>query len=322
VANSLLGHRIHITVSHIALNQKIVGNMPTKKFVLITGCTPGGLGYAMAQDFQKRGFHVLAAARKPEVLSELASMGMSAIKLDVTSKESIETAKTEVEQLTGGRLDILINNAGRSHVIPAVDFELDDVRYTYETNVFGPMVMCQAFISLLIPARGLIINISSASSVGPYLFGSIYSSSKAALNQYSSTLRMELKPFNVRVMVVVAGTVRSNIATHYSSLHLPSASIYQPANDLFEWRKNFSQTTATMPTDQFAEGVVTQALKGEGWFGGLIGGTPNWYWHGGMASTSWLASCMPRWLGEAITAYFFKVPQLVAQIRQAREKSA
>ncbi|KAI9150179.1 oxidoreductase [Paramyrothecium foliicola] len=282
-------------------------------------CTPGGLGYAMAVEFHKRGCHVIATARKAEVLSQLASMGMTAISLDVTSKESVLAAKEEVEKITGGRLDILINNAGRTHTIPAVDFELEDAKFTYDTNVFGPMLMCQTFINQLIAARGLIINISSASSVIPYLFGSVYSSTKAALNQYSRVLRMELKPFNVRVMVAMTGTVRSNITSH-GERDLPANSIYQPALDMFERRKNFSQTTMTMDTELFAEKIVTQALKGEGWLGGWIGRTPDWYWLGGMSTIAWVATCLPRTVAEGLVALFFKVPGMASRIQAARAK--
>ena len=87
------------------------------------------------------------------------------------------------------------------------------------------MLMAQAFISLLIPARGLMINISSASTVMPYLFGGVYSASKCALNTYSMNLRMELKPFHVRVMVSMTGTVRSNIASRPERT-LPTDSLY------------------------------------------------------------------------------------------------
>lgn len=61
------------------------------------------------------------------------------------------------------------------------------------------MAMVQAFVDQLAAARGLIINISSLSSVTPYLFGSVYCASKAAVSAYSRTLRMELAPLGVRV---------------------------------------------------------------------------------------------------------------------------
>ncbi|POR33050.1 NADPH-dependent 1-acyldihydroxyacetone phosphate reductase [Tolypocladium paradoxum] len=287
-----------------------------KTSVLITGCSPGGIGHALAMEFHKRGCHVIATARNTAALESMGDLGMSVVQLDVTDTASIAACKAEVATITGGKLDILINNAGRTHTIPALDMELDDVRATYETNVFGPMLMCQAFIGLLIPARGLIINISSVSTVVPYLFGAIYSSTKGAINVYSRALRLELQPFGVRVMVAMTGTVRSNIASHFPRA-LPPGSLYRPVDDVFQWRLTFSQTRATMPTEVYARKLAGAALRGEGWFGGLVGGSPDWFWAGGMALTAWISTFMPAWLSERLVASFFRVGAMGKRIRAA-----
>lgn len=214
---------------------------------------------------------------------------------------------------------LLMSVSGRTHTIPALDMDLDDVRATYEVNVFGPMSMTSAFFPLLATSRGLILNISSTSSVVPYLFGAIYSSTKGALNTYSRALRLELRPFNVRVMVAMTGTVRSNIASHFHR-ELPEGSVYQPVRDVFERRLTFSQRTATVPTEVYAGRIVGEALKGEGWFGGWVGRTPDWYWAGGMASLVWFATCLPRWMSEGAVGIFFKVGEMSRRIQEARVK--
>ncbi|KAM3545695.1 hypothetical protein ARSEF1564_001337, partial [Beauveria bassiana] len=76
-----------------------------------TRCTPGGIGHALALQFHAANYHVIATARRAEVLDELAAMGMSAVSLDVTSSASIEKCKAQVAEITGGTLDILLNNA-------------------------------------------------------------------------------------------------------------------------------------------------------------------------------------------------------------------
>ncbi|KAM3523128.1 hypothetical protein MY4038_008325 [Beauveria bassiana] len=76
-----------------------------------TLCTPGGIGHALALQFHAANYHVIATARRAEVLDELAAMGMSAVSLDVTSSASIEKCKAQVAEITGGTLDILVNNA-------------------------------------------------------------------------------------------------------------------------------------------------------------------------------------------------------------------
>ncbi|KAL9627448.1 MAG: hypothetical protein Q9164_007605, partial [Protoblastenia rupestris] len=115
---------------------------------------------------------------------------------------------------------------GRGLVTPATDITLADARAVYETNVFGIMAMVTSFIDLLIPAQGLIINIASISALIPYVFGAVYASSKAAVASYSRTLRAELRPFGVRVQVVMAGTVKSNMGNAPKG-GLPENSLYQ-----------------------------------------------------------------------------------------------
>lgn len=292
----------------------------SKKYVLITGCSPGGIGHAIATEFQRNGYHVIGTARRTEVLQELRSTGMTVVALDVCDKASIDKCKQEVAQLTGGTLDILVNNAGVNHTIPATDIEIDDVKRTFDANVFGPMLMCQAFVPLLIPARGLIINISSVSSVTPYLFASVYCATKAALDGYSRTLRLELKPFNVRVMVAMTGTVKSNITSHFVR-ELPSASLYQPVRDMYEDRIQFSQRNSPMPADAYAKKLVAAALKGEGWLGGLFGRSPDWFWAGGLANVAWFGQTFfPRRVAEFIAAITFKTSKMAFRIAEARAK--
>lgn len=182
------------------------------------------------------------------------------------------------------------------------------------------MAMCQAFSSLLIPSRGLILQISSISAVMPYLFASVYASTKGALNSYSRVLRMELKPFNVRVMVAMTGTIRSNIMNHFDRL-LPDNSLYKPVEDVFMQRLRFSQTRGTMDTNEYAKKIVTQALKGEGWLGGWFGRTPDWYWAGGFSYGGWILNTFfPRWLAESAIAWFFKVGVWSKRLQAAGNK--
>ncbi|KAM3526134.1 hypothetical protein NHJ13051_003628 [Beauveria bassiana] len=283
-------------------------------------CSPGGIGHAIATEFQKNGYHVIATARRAEVLEELRKTGMSVVSLDVCDKASIQRCKEEVAQITAGKLDILVNNAGVNHTIPATDIDIDDVKQTFNANVFGPMLMCQAFVPLLIPARGLIINISSVSAIVPYLFASVYSSTKAALDGYSRTLRLELKPFNVRVMVAMTGTVKSNITSHFVR-ELPSSSLYQPVRDMYDERIHFSQKNSPMAADVYAKKLVAAALKGEGWFGGLFGRTPDWFWAGGLANVAWFGQTFfPRRFAEFLTAITFKISKMAYIIAEARAK--
>ncbi|GAP87931.1 putative NADPH-dependent 1-acyldihydroxyacetone phosphate reductase [Rosellinia necatrix] len=289
----------------------MTGPKPGQKTVLVTGCTPGGIGHGLCLEYHRQGLHVIATARRPEVLVELAEMGMSTVALDVTDAASIKECHDEVAKINGGKLDILVNNAGRTHTHPALDISLPDVRATFETNVFSIMAMVQAFVDQLAAARGLIVNISSLSSITPYLFGSVYCASKAAVSAYSRTLRMELAPLGVRVMVSMTGTVRSNTASQGHRV-LPAGSLYAAARHVFEWRLVFSQNADTMDTATFAARLVRDSLRPErpAWLRSLFG-RPDWFWYGGLARSAWLGHSIGEWLIDAVSWNTFRMPEIM-----------
>lgn len=90
---------------------------------------------------------------------------MTVLPVDVTSDESVNNLKNEVTEITSGKLDYLVNNAGRNYTVPALDVDIDEVQYTLETNVVGVIRMCQAFGPLLIEAKGCIVQIGSVAGI-------------------------------------------------------------------------------------------------------------------------------------------------------------
>jgi len=82
------------------------------KIVLITGCSEGGIGDKLAQVFHRRGHKVFATARNLTKVEHLRAMGMATIQLDVVNPKSVKEAVAQVTKITGGKLDILINNSG------------------------------------------------------------------------------------------------------------------------------------------------------------------------------------------------------------------
>lgn len=290
---------------------------PNQKTVLITGCTPGGIGFELCKEFHARGLHVIATARNPSVLSDLAGKpGLTYLPLDVTKQSSIDACRDEVVKLTGGKLDILVNNAGRTHTVPATDLDIDDVRATFEANVFGVMAMVQAFVHLLISTKGLIINVSSVASIAPYAFASAYCASKGAVNSYSRTLRQELRPYGVRVMVALPGTVKTNINLQ-TDRKLPEGSLYTPIADVYKWRLMFSKDASSSITPQrYAKQLVADALKPEwplflrGLFSMVGFCRPDWHYYGGLAKEAWLGSCVGEWLMDTVIYRMFRLGTL------------
>jgi NAD(P)-dependent dehydrogenase (short-subunit alcohol dehydrogenase family) len=170
---------------------------PTPTTVLITGCSAGGLGAALALAVAKHSpaIHVFATARdRAKIPSVLSSQpNITVLQLDVTSPSSVAAAATAVaaHPLSAGRLDILVNNAGVQSAMPLLDTDVDTAKAVFETNLWGPLRMIQAFADLLIAAQGRIVNVSTMASCINLPWNGSYSASKAALNQLGETLRLE-----------------------------------------------------------------------------------------------------------------------------------
>ncbi|RKF62625.1 NADPH-dependent 1-acyldihydroxyacetone phosphate reductase [Golovinomyces cichoracearum] len=280
-----------------------------KKTVLITGCSPGGIGHALALEFYSQGLHVIATARAKEVLADLEELGLSTLELDVNSPTSIQAALSSVREISDGRLDILVNNAGRLYVVPGAEVDLYEARQTFETNFFAVISMTQAFLPLLLESKGLILNIGSVSAIIPLAFGSIYNASKAALHAYSQTLRLELEPFKVKVMVVITGGVKSRIGNNTSILS-PN-SLYLEIQDSFHRRITYSQENP-MPTIVYASDVVKEALKGPK--------APNWLWRGNKTFMTWFISrILGSWVFDILVPRTFGLNKLSRIIQEKRK---
>lgn len=138
--------------------------MPPLKSVLITGCSDGGIGSALVATFHERGYHVFATARDVSKMSALADLqNTTLLVLDVGNPDQISTAVEAIAKETGGTLDILINNAGRNHFSPVLDIDIAAAKKVYETNLWGPLAMIQAFAPLVINAKGTIVSVTSIS---------------------------------------------------------------------------------------------------------------------------------------------------------------
>ncbi|KAI1203317.1 hypothetical protein F5X97DRAFT_318453 [Nemania serpens] len=271
-----------------------------KTIVLITGCSPGSIGEALAKEFLRHDAVAVFGTSLPgEELTELEELGVQCFPVDVTSTESVKALKDHFAKHQGENLDVLINCAGMNYVMPALDVDVDELKRTFDVNLFGTVRMAQAFSTSLINRKGLIINVGSLAAYAPYVFGSSYNASKAALLAYGNTLRIELSPWSVRVMTILAGPVVSGLMTRKQRT-LPKDSRYQPIVDAFEERTTHDKHgVQAMPTDEFARSVVKEALKAN---------PAKTYWIGPFANTVWWLETLG--LGSAWVWFFRKKFQL------------
>lgn len=156
------------------------------------------------------------------------------------------------------------------------------------------MAMCKAFAPLLIPAKGTIVQTGSLAGVMPYVWAPLYCASKAALHAYSDTLRVELAPLGVRVITIVTGGVKSNIARVHREL--PANSYMLPCKDEYENRLTHSQQVG-QDTRVYARRCVERVLASDG----LV--KKRWVWEGSM---SWVVWFVRSWLpaGPLMDWYF------------------
>lgn len=145
------------------------------KTALITGCSEGGIGHALALEFSHRGVHVFATARTPSKMASLENNpNITLLAMDVTSQTSIDAALTTITTSKvgiDGTLDYLVNNAGGQVVMPVLDLDMEVARQMYEVNFWGTLATIKTFAPLVIKAKGTIANLSSigASLYLPYL---------------------------------------------------------------------------------------------------------------------------------------------------------
>lgn len=188
--------------------------------VVVTGAS-SGIGAAVARALAGEGFRVFGTTRRPEAAAELAHAGVRPVCLDVTDQSSIARARAEVEvALDGAPLAALVNNAGIPAAGPLELVPLDELRRVLEVNLIGALAVTQMFLPLLKAARGRIVNISSvAGRVALPVMGP-YAASKFALEALSDSLRRELLPFGVAVVVIEPGSVQSRIWDRVQSMDL------------------------------------------------------------------------------------------------------
>jgi len=287
----------------------------SNKTVLITGCSNGGLGDALAQAFHQRGLRVIATARNPAKIAHFKALGIETLPLDVLSAESIEACVASVADMTGGSLDILVNNSGAGYGMPLADADITEAKKCYDLNVWALLAVTQAFMPLLLQSRrgAMIVNNTSVASVTPLPMHGIYSSSKAAAAMLTDNLRLELAPFNIKVIDLRTSGVRSNFFENLPTTPaLPRDSIYAPAREAIEKNMTGDTFPTAIASQLWAEQVVRDLLSPK---------PPIHIWRGKSAWTIWfIRRFMPHTLPDGMLSKMAGLDVLVEKLPQGKEK--
>lgn len=181
--------------------------VPMKQLVvLITGAS-SGIGYNAAECLAKAGHKVYGAARRIE---KITAAGVIPLRMDVTDEQSMKEG-VEAILATEGRIDVLVNNAGFGYFGAIETVPIDEARRQLEVNIFGMARLTQ----LVLPAMrrqhsGRIINISSIAGKLVVPFGGWYNVSKYSVEAFSDALRMEVRPFGIKVSIIEPGGIKTD----------------------------------------------------------------------------------------------------------------
>ncbi|WP_374227936.1 SDR family NAD(P)-dependent oxidoreductase [Nocardioides sp. TRM66260-LWL] len=180
----------------------------TRPTAVVTGAS-SGIGAATARHLAAAGFQVVCAARRAERVQELAGeIDGVAVICDVTDEASVAA----LAQTVGGRLDVLVNNAGGAFgLTPVAEADSAQWRAMYEVNVLGLMQVTRALLPALVASgAGVIVNVGSTAGRTAYEGGGGYTAAKHGTKVVTETLRLELFDQPVRICEIAPGMVRTD----------------------------------------------------------------------------------------------------------------
>ena len=178
------------------------------KVILITGAS-SGIGYETALRLAQKGHCVYGAARRVERMEPLKEYGVVPIRMDLADEASLEAGVKSVLEAEG-RIDVLVNNAGYGYLGAIENVPLEEARRQMEVNLFGLARLTQLVLPGMRERRsGRIVNVSSIVGKAALLFGGWYNISKYAVEAFSDELRIDVKPFGIKVCIIEPSGIKT-----------------------------------------------------------------------------------------------------------------
>jgi NAD(P)-dependent dehydrogenase (short-subunit alcohol dehydrogenase family) len=186
---------------------------------MITGAN-SGFGRALTELAISRGDTVAAIVRRPETMKDLLGAHpdqLDVVALDVTDISAVEAVAADVVA-RHGRVDVLVNNAGRTHVGSVEETSLVELRELFDVQFFGAVALTRALLPQFRErGSGAIVQMSSIGGQLSFAGFGAYSATKSALEGLSEALAAELAPYGVRVLIVEPGAFRTSLFTNGGS---------------------------------------------------------------------------------------------------------
>lgn len=209
------------------------GLPPAGRTALVTGAARG-IGRATVEILAASGWRVVAGVRTLEELEAFPAGDVHPVDLDVTEASRVRAGVARAEELAGGALGCVVCNAGWALFGAVEDLDLAVAREEFETNVFGAVSVIQAALPAMRRAgRGVVVGVSTLSGRIPLPLFGMYSASKASLGALCEALALEVAPIGLRVVLLEAGIVRTELArsTRITGSVTDADSPYGPTRD-------------------------------------------------------------------------------------------
>jgi NAD(P)-dependent dehydrogenase (short-subunit alcohol dehydrogenase family) len=230
------------------------------KVVLITGCSTG-IGHDLARRLTFADYTVVATARDPETLKGITAALI--LPLDVTNQESVDNAvNLTIQQF--GKIDILVNNAGYGLRGVVEEVPAEKVQQIFDVNLFGALRMIRAVTPhMREQGSGRIINISSIAGKLATPVNGIYSATKFALEGLSDSLRLELAPFGIQVILIEPGAIKSRFDETASKLGvMDQIRESSPYKLIYQRNARFASSVRTSESGpEVVTAVIMQAME-------------------------------------------------------------
>jgi short-subunit dehydrogenase len=210
----------------------------TGQKALVTGASRG-IGKAIAIALREAGCQVIGTSRHPETIRDKIE-GIEYLRLELLDDRSIEDCVSQISPI-----DILISNAGGSHIWPAAEAPLEKVKEQFQLNLFGPIKLAQGFLpSMIRRKKGFILIIGSLAGRFSIPFQSSYTASKLALAGFAWALRNEVKTYGIKVVTLEPNHIRTAIKPEI--LLSPDSAFQDEMAKVIRWReKNVDRGSST-----------------------------------------------------------------------------
>jgi NAD(P)-dependent dehydrogenase (short-subunit alcohol dehydrogenase family) len=191
-----------------------------KKTAVVTG-SASGIGFETSLLLARNAFRTYATVRdldKAKAIRDISDkheLPIIVMELDVTSDKSVSDAIDKINK-ESKRIDVVVNNAGYGQGGALEDDSMDEIKALFETNLFGAIRVMKAVLPIMRKQHGgIIVNITSMGGRIGFPFGTAYHGTKFALEGISESMRYEIEPFGIKVILIEPGVIRTNFSSNY-----------------------------------------------------------------------------------------------------------